>query len=69
VAAEIGLEEVDGLEMEVIKRQVSSFWALDPFGRCRQNHGVLGWVAVRAVSELTQASLSPCDGVASCREL
>ncbi|TKC44964.1 hypothetical protein EI555_006296, partial [Monodon monoceros] len=39
MVAEIGLEELNGLEMEVMRRQAS---VQDPLGGWRQNHGVLG---------------------------
>ncbi|KAB0390034.1 hypothetical protein E2I00_012780, partial [Balaenoptera physalus] len=39
MVTEIGLEELNGLEMEVMRRQVS---VQDPLGGWRQNHGVLG---------------------------
>lgn len=41
MVAEIGLEELNGLEMEVMRRQAS---VQDPLGGWRQNHGVLGWL-------------------------
>lgn len=40
--AEIGLEELNGLEMEVMRKQVSVYCAEDSLAGWRQNHGVLG---------------------------
>lgn len=44
MVAEIGLEELNGLEMEVMRRQVSISYAMDPLGGWKQNHGALGQV-------------------------
>lgn len=44
--AEIGLEELTGLEMEVMRRQASVYCARDPLGAWKQNHGVLVWVGL-----------------------
>lgn len=69
--AEIGLEELTGLEMEVMRRQASVYCARDPLGAWKQNHGVLVWVGLdsdgAARLEVVQPFQSPYPLAAEVR--
>lgn len=48
MVAEIDLEEQNELEMEVMRRQVSISYAMDPLTWWKQDHGILGQVGLNS---------------------